>query len=88
MSIAWSQQSLRAGNFKNVGREWQPQGEPDLVDVHDFPDDAVGKAIPYGVYDLAANDGFVNVGVDHDTIERSDFHGDWNYVIHARKRVA
>jgi hypothetical protein len=55
------------GNFKNSGREWQPQGEPDLVDVHDFPGDAVGKAIPYGVYDVAANDGFVNVGVDHDT---------------------
>jgi hypothetical protein len=55
------------GNFKNGGREWQPQGEPELVDVHDFPSDAVGKAIPYGVYDMAANDGFVSVGVDHDT---------------------
>jgi hypothetical protein len=55
------------GNFKNGGREWQPKGQPDLVDVHDFPSDAVGKAIPYGVYDLAANDGFVSVGVDHDT---------------------
>ena len=55
------------GNFKNAGREWQPQGEPELVDVHDFPDDAIGKAIPYGVYDLAANDGFVSVGIDHDT---------------------
>ena len=55
------------GNFKNGGREWQPQGEPELVDVHDFPTDAVGKAIPYGVYDVAANDGFVSVGVDHDT---------------------
>jgi len=55
------------GNFKNGGREWQPTGEPELVDVHDFPSDAVGKAIPYGVYDVAANDGFVSVGVDHDT---------------------
>lgn len=55
------------GNFANGGREWQPQGEPELVDVHDFPGDAVGKAIPYGVYDVAANDGFVSVGVDHDT---------------------
>ena len=55
------------GNFKNAGREWHPQGEPELVDVHDFPSDAVGKAIPYGVYDLAANDSFVSVGVDHDT---------------------
>jgi len=55
------------GNFANAGREWQPEGEPELVDVHDFPGDAVGKAIPYGVYDVAANDGFVSVGVDHDT---------------------
>ena len=55
------------GNFKNGGREWQPKGEPELVDVHDFPSDAVGKAIPYGVYDVGANAGFVNVGVDHDT---------------------
>ena len=55
------------GNFKNGGCEWQPKGEPELVDVHDFPSDAIGKAIPYGVYDLGANDGFVSVGVDHDT---------------------
>ena len=55
------------GNFKNGGREWQPQGEPELVDVHDFPNDAIGKAIPYGVYDVGANDGFVSVGTDHDT---------------------
>ena len=55
------------GNFKNGGREWQPKDEPELVDVHDFPQDAIGKAIPYGVYDVAANDGFVSVGVDHDT---------------------
>lgn len=55
------------GDFKNGGREWQPKGEPEIVDVHDFPQDAVGKAIPYGVYDVAANAGFVSVGVDHDT---------------------
>jgi Rhodopirellula transposase DDE domain len=55
------------GNFKNAGREWQPEGEPELVDVHDFPSDAIGKAIPYGVYDVGANDGFVSVGTDHDT---------------------
>jgi hypothetical protein len=55
------------GNFKNGGREWQPQGEPELVDVHDFPSDAIGKAIPYGVYDVGADDGFVSVGIDHDT---------------------
>src|SRR4051794_5164248 len=55
------------GNFKNGGREWQPKGQPEKVDVHDFPSDALGKAIPYGVYDIAADDGFVSVGVDHDT---------------------
>jgi hypothetical protein len=55
------------GNFKNGGREWQPEGEPELVDVHDFPEQAIGKAIPYGIYDIGANDGFVSVGVDHDT---------------------
>jgi hypothetical protein len=55
------------GNFKNGGREWQRKGEPDRVDVHDFPSDALGKAIPYGIYDVAADDGFVSVGVDHDT---------------------
>jgi hypothetical protein len=55
------------GNFKNAGVEWQPRDEPELVDVHDFPDMAVGKAIPYGVYDVGDNSGFVNVGTDHDT---------------------
>ena len=55
------------GNFKNAGVEWQPNDEPELVDVHDFPDDAVGKAIPYGIYDVVDNSGFVNVGTDHDT---------------------
>ena len=55
------------GNFKNAGVEWQPKDAPELVDVHDFPTDAIGKAIPYGVYDVADNSGFVNVGTDHDT---------------------
>jgi Rhodopirellula transposase DDE domain len=55
------------GNYANGGREWQPSGEPVRVDVHDFPDPAVGKAIPYGVYDLAADEGWVSVGSDHDT---------------------
>lgn len=55
------------GNFKNGGVEWQPKDEPELVDVHDFPSDAIGKAIPYGVYDVGDNSGFVNVGTDHDT---------------------
>ena len=57
------------GDYKNAGREWRPAGQPAPVQVHDFPDPAVGKAIPYGVYDLAANQGWVSVGVDHDTAE-------------------
>jgi hypothetical protein len=55
------------GEFKNGGREWRPRGEPAGVRTHDFPDEQLGKAIPYGVYDLAANAGWVNVGTDHDT---------------------
>lgn len=55
------------GDFKNAGREWQPRGEPEEVRVHDFQDRALGKAIPYGVYDLANNQGWVSVGVHHDT---------------------
>jgi transposase len=50
------------GLFHNPGREWQPSGEPVGVNVHDFPSDALGKAIPYGVYDLGANAGWVSVG--------------------------
>ena len=57
------------GNLANKGREWQPAGAPVRVDVHDFPDPEVGKAIPYGVYDLGANEGFVVVGDDADTAE-------------------
>jgi DDE family transposase len=57
------------GNFKMPGREWQPQGRPEKVNGHDFPDPELGKVIPYGVYDLAANAGWVNVGIDHDTAE-------------------
>lgn len=55
------------GDFKNAGREWQPSGTPELVRVHDFPGDAIGKAIPYGVYDMARNEAWVSVGRDHDT---------------------
>jgi Rhodopirellula transposase DDE domain len=55
------------GRFANGGREWQPSGEPDQVNVHDFPDPTLGKAIPYGVYDLGRNTGWVGVGTDHDT---------------------
>ena len=55
------------GNFKNAGREWRPKGTPEAVQVHDFLIPANGKAIPYGVYDLQRNEGWVSVGVDHDT---------------------
>ena len=55
------------GDFKNAGRTWRPQGEPEEVQVYDFLSDALGRAIPYGIYDLAANTGWVSVGVDHDT---------------------
>ena len=57
----------RVGAFKNVGREWQPKGEPEAVKVHDFLEPDLGKAIPYGVYDLSQNQGWVSVGMDHDT---------------------
>jgi len=57
------------GRYRNGGREWQPEGEPEEVKVHDFIDKGSGKAIPYGVYDMAANTGWVSVGVDHDTAE-------------------
>ena len=57
------------GDFKNAGREWRPKGEPELVRVHDFKDKLLGKAIPSGVYDVASNQGWVNVGIDHDTAQ-------------------
>jgi transposase len=57
------------GRYRNGGREWQPKGEPEEVKVHDFIDKDLGKAIPYGIYDLAADAGWVSVGVDHDTAE-------------------
>jgi hypothetical protein len=55
------------GAFKNAGREWRPKGDPDTVKIYDFLDPELGKAIPYGVYDLSSNQGWVSVGVDHDT---------------------
>jgi len=55
------------GQFRQSGREWQPQGQPEEVQVHDFPAEALGKVIPYGVYDEATNTGWVSVGIDHDT---------------------
>jgi hypothetical protein len=55
------------GRYRNGGAEWRPAGEPEQVKVHDFVDRELGKANPYGVYDLAANTGWVSVGTDHDT---------------------
>jgi len=57
------------GDFKNAGQEWQPQGTPEEVRVHDFIDPVLGKVAPYGVYDMTTNMGWVNVGIDHDTAE-------------------
>src|SRR6266702_4135179 len=55
------------GEFKNAGRDWRPKGQPAAVRTHDFPGVSAGKAIPYGVYDVTADTGWVNVGTDHDT---------------------
>jgi hypothetical protein len=57
----------QTGQFGNAGREWRPSGDPVRVRDHDFPDEAAGQAIPYGIYDLTADTGWVNVGTDHDT---------------------
>ena len=57
------------GDFKNAGREWHLKGQPERVRVHDFKDKQLGKAIPYGVYDLKLDQGYVNVGIDHDTAQ-------------------
>ncbi len=57
------------GDFKNAGREWQPKGAPEAVRVYDFIDPALGKVAPYGVYDVGANQGWVSVGITHDTAE-------------------
>lgn len=57
------------GDFKNGGQEWRPTGAPEKVRVHDFIDKELGKAIPYGVYDVTKNQGWVTVGIDHDTGE-------------------
>ena len=60
------------GDFKNGGREWQPQGQPELVRTYDFVDKRLGQGIPYGVYDPTANVGWVSVGSDHDTAAIAD----------------
>lgn len=56
-------------NYKNNGKKWLPQGKPTNIKVYDFIDKKRGKAIPYGVYDITKNKGFVSVGIDHDTAE-------------------
>ena len=55
------------GQFANAGREWRPGGQPVLVNSHDFPQDSAGRAVPYGIYDITGNTGWVSVGTDHDT---------------------
>lgn len=74
------------GDFKNAGREWRPKGEPELVRVHDFKDKQLGKAVPYGVYDIAADQGWMNVGVDHDTAQFAvnSIRGWWEHLGHVR----
>jgi len=62
-----TKQKEHLGDFKNTGAEWQPEGQPEKVRAKDFPDQGLGKAIPYGVYDLTCNQGWVSVGIDHDT---------------------
>jgi predicted RNA-binding protein Jag len=64
-----SKKKEKVGDFKNGGREWHRKGEPEEVRVHDFEDKQLGKATPHGVYDLGRNQGWVSVGIDHDTAE-------------------
>jgi hypothetical protein len=67
ISVDCKKKELVNGTKANAGREWQPQGRPERADVHDFPDPEVPKAIPYGVYDTGADEGWVSVGDNHDT---------------------
>ena len=64
-----SKKKERVGDFKNGGREWHSKGQPEAVRVHDFPDKPKGKVTPHGVYDMGKNQGWVSVGIDHDTAE-------------------
>src|SRR6516164_1101556 len=57
------------GAFVNRGRRWQPLGDPEPVNVHDFPGQGIGKAIPYGTYDVSRDEAVVNVGITHETAE-------------------
>lgn len=74
------------GEFKNAGREYQPAGRPELVNVHDFLDKELGKTIPYGIYDVSDNTGWVTVGTDHDTsaFAVATLRSWWTTVGHAR----
>ncbi len=67
ISVDTKKKELVVGKKANGGKEWQPQGSPEKVDVHDFPDPEVPKAVPYGIYDIANNEGWMEVGSDHDT---------------------
>jgi len=67
ISVDCKKKELVNGRKANAGREWQPKGQPERVDVHDFPDKDIPKAIPYGVLDIGANEGWMSVGDDHDT---------------------
>jgi Rhodopirellula transposase DDE domain len=67
ISVDCKKKELVNGRKANAGREWQPKGRPERVDVHDFPDKDIPKAIPYGVLDVGANEGWMSVGDDHDT---------------------
>ena len=67
ISVDCKKKELVNGRKANAGREWHPKGQPEEVDVHDFPDKDVPKAVPYGVLDLGANEGWMSVGDDHDT---------------------
>ena len=69
ISVDTKKKELVVGTKANNGREWQPAGSPERVDVHDFPDPEVPKAAPYGVYDIGANEGWMEVGSDHDTAQ-------------------
>lgn len=67
VSVDTKKKELVVGTKANAGREWQPKGRPERVDVHDFPDEEVPKAVPYGVYDTGADEGWMSVGSSHDT---------------------
>ena len=68
-----SKKKENVGNYKNAGKEYHKKGKPVEVNAYDFPDDKQGKAIPYGIYDIAENNGWVNVGCDHNTAEFAVF---------------